>query len=295
MDGMKSGAHDAAIAQMFEHRIQGAYGKRLHYVIGGQGDPVLLVAGWPQTWYAWRKLMPALARQYTVVAVDLPGLGDSDKPVDGYDTRSVAARLHELIETLGWGRFHYVGHDIGCWVGYPYAATYRDRVRKLALLDSTLPGVVSNEMYAFAPERIVKNWHFFFNALPDLPEALLTGREREFLAWLFHSKARNPAAIEPAALDEYVRCYSASGGWRAATGYYRALFDSMEQNREHMAQRLTAPVLAVGGESGMGAMMEMMMRSVADDVTGLIVPECGHYVPEEAPAYLLEHLCAFLG
>jgi pimeloyl-ACP methyl ester carboxylesterase len=280
--------------ETFTHRMVGSYGHRLHCVIGGSGDPVLLVPGWPQTWYAWRRVMPLLARRFSVVAVDPPGLGESDKPIEGYDTGSVAARLKELTTALGWDRFHFVGHDIGCWIGYPFAATFPEAVRRLVLIDATVPGVVSSDAYAFAPERINRNWHFFFNALPDLPEALVVGRERAFLSWLFQSKSANPAAIDNAALDEYVRCYSAPGAWRAGVAYYRALFEDIAQNRAHASKRIKTPILAIGGDAGLGEMMEQMMRTVADNVTGRVIRNCGHYVPEEVPELLSEILFEFL-
>lgn len=279
----------------FEHRVAGPHGHRLHYVTGGSGDPLLLVAGWPQTWFAWRRVMPALARRFTVVAVDPPGMGDSDRPDHGYDTAAVAARLHELVRGLGWDRFHLVVHDIGCWIGYPFAAAYGDTVRSLTMIDAAVPGIIPAAAYEFAPERIHRNWHFAFNALPDLPELLITGRERAFLTWLFHAKTANPTAIEPAALDEYVRCYAAPGGLRGGYGYYRAIFQDIEQNRAYAAgPKLAMPVLAVGGAGGIGGLMEQMMRAVAEDVRGVVI-DCGHYVPEEAPGTLLGHLTAFLG
>jgi pimeloyl-ACP methyl ester carboxylesterase len=285
----------SAFRETFAHRVFGSHGHRLHYVIGGRGDPLLLVPGWPQTWYAFRRIMPLLASRFTVVAVDPPGLGDSDKPVDGYDTGSVAARLKQLTAALGWERFHFVGHDIGCWIGYPFAASFPDTVRKLVLIDATVPGIASSEVYAFAPERINRNWHFFFNALPDLPEALVVGRERAFLSWLFQAKASNPAAIDGAAIDEYVRCYSAPGAWRAGLSYYRAIFEASAQNRAHAAKPITTPVLTIAGEAGLGEMMESMLRTVANDVSSRVIPNCGHYVPEEAPEHLAEILLEFLG
>ena len=283
----------AEFDKIFKHGVQGTPGNRLHYVMGGRGDPILLVPGWPQTWYAWRRVMPLLASRYTVVAVDLPGMGDSDKPPDGYDTATVATRLHDLTRAFGWERFHLVGHDVGCWLGYPFAATYPKSLLKLVLIDATVPGLAPAEAYAFAPERIGRNWHFFFNALPDLPEALLAGRERLFLSWLFQAKSFNPAAISRQALDEYVRCYAAPGAWRSANGYYRAYFDNMAQNREHARHRLQTPVLTVGGDVALGSMMEPMLCSVADNVTGLVVANCGHYVPEEAPDELASALLDF--
>ncbi|OLU25550.1 hypothetical protein BVH03_18090 [Pseudomonas sp. PA15(2017)] len=291
---MNDTTHDeAAFASIFEHRMQGAAGERLHYVIGGRGTPILLVPGWPQTWYAWRKTMLALAKHYTVVAVDPPGLGDSDKPYGGYETDSVARRLHELTQALGWERFDFVGHDVGVWIGYAYTSLFSQQVRRLALLDATVPGLAPAQIYAFEPERISKNWHFFFLAQADLPEALISGREHAFLSWLFHAKSANSDWLEPQALAEYVRCYSAPGAWRAAASYYRALFDSMAQNHMHARKRLEMPVLAMGGEAALGGMMESMMRQVADNVTGVIAP-CGHYIPEEAPDFVVGHLLEFL-
>jgi pimeloyl-ACP methyl ester carboxylesterase len=281
-------------SRTFSHRVFGPQGHRLHYVIGGAGEPILLVPGWPQSWYAWRRVMPLLAKRFTVVAVDPPGLGDSDKPVEGYDTDSVAARLKELTEALSWDRFYFVGHDIGCWIGYPFAVNFPEAVLKLVLIDAAVPGVVPSNAYAFEPERIHRNWHFFFNALPDLPEALIVGRERAFLSWLFQSKTANPATIDSVALDEYVRCYSAPGAWRAGMAYYRAIFTSIEQNRAHALKRIETPVLAIGGDRGLGDMMRQTMETVAKNVTGRVIENCGHYVPEEAPERLNDILSDFL-
>jgi pimeloyl-ACP methyl ester carboxylesterase len=267
MSNGDSNNSEPALPSGFASDFQGTHGKRLHYVIGGKGDAILLVAGWPQSWYAWCKIMPVLAERYTVVAVDPPGLGHSDKPPDGYDTQTVAA----------------------------YAMAYPESVRTLTLIDATVPGIAPSQAYAFEADRIHKNWHFFFNALPDLPEALVSGREREWLTWLFRHKSANPAAIGPAAIEEYVRCYAAPGGLRAGFAYYRALFQSMAQNRELSSQRLRLPVLAIGGEGGVGELLADTMRKVADDVTGYVVPHCGHYIPEEAPDRLVELLTAFLG
>lgn len=143
-------------------------GTRLNYVEAGSGTPVLLVAGWPQSLYAWRHVMPALAPSYRVVAVDPPGPGESGPPQGGYDTANIARHIDAFVDALEIGSLHFVGHDIGAWIGYAYAARHPRKVRRLALIDAAIPGITPADTYALTPERIAKTWHFYFNALPDI-------------------------------------------------------------------------------------------------------------------------------
>ncbi|WP_244107277.1 alpha/beta fold hydrolase [Burkholderia sp. BCC0419] len=203
-----------------------ANGVRLHFVEGGDGAPVLLLPGWPQSWYAWRYVMPMLARAGSrVIALDPRGMGDSDRPVSGYDMRTVAADVHGLIGALRLsanGPIDVVGHDIGTWIGYAHAAEWPDDVKRLTVFDAALPGISLPPPAGFPSEEAnVKTWHFAFNRLSDLPESLLQGREREFLSWLFRVKAMRPWTITPADLDEYVRVNATPGATRAALSYYR--------------------------------------------------------------------------
>lgn len=275
----------------FSHHKAKVRDVELHFVTTGKGPPVLLLAGWPQTWYAWRKVMPIMAQNYTIVALDMRGLGDSDKPQSGYDTRTVSEDIYHLVKLFGGQRFFLVGHDVGAWVAYAYAAAHGQTVRRLVVLDAAIPGITP--AHAFGLSRDSKTWQFVFHTVPDLPEEMTEGRERQYLSWFFRTKSAHPETITPEALDEYVRCYSAPGGMRAGFEYYRAVFDDIEQNQEYAKTKLSMPVLAFGGEKATGDRMLHTMQSVADDVRGGVIPDCGHYIPEECPEFLAGEMLAF--
>ncbi|MGJ4909493.1 alpha/beta fold hydrolase [Bradyrhizobium sp. HKCCYLS2033] len=280
----------------FTHRFETVDGVRLHYVSGGPpaGDVVVLLAGFPESWFAWRKVMPLLGSRYRVIAVDFPGQGDSDRPADGYDTQALATAVHRLLQQLGLTSYHLVGHDIGAWVAYPYAALFEAEVRSLALLDAGIPGVTLPEALPFAPDRAWRTWHFAFHAVADLPEMLIHGRERDYLAWFLRRKGASPEAFSECDLDEYARVLTKAGGLRAGLAYYRAAALSALQNRELKARgRLKPPVLAVGADQGSIVDMAAPLREVADQVEGITISSCGHYIPEEQPAVLAEELDAF--
>ncbi|MFS3137114.1 alpha/beta fold hydrolase [Gluconacetobacter sacchari] len=169
----------------FSHGFETVDGVRLHYVTAGPEDaePLVLLAGYPESWFAWRKVMPILAGRFRLVALDLPGQGDSDKPLDGYDTGTVAQRVHGLLGQLGLSRYGLAAHDIGAWVSLPYALMFPHEVSRLALLDAGIPGVTLPDMLPVAPDRAWRTWHFAFHAIPDLPEALIDGHERVYLDW----------------------------------------------------------------------------------------------------------------
>jgi pimeloyl-ACP methyl ester carboxylesterase len=204
----------------FRHGTALVAGVRLHFVEGGEGAPILLLPGWPQSWYVWRYVMPLLASAgRRVIALDPRGMGDSDRPASGYDMGTVAAEIHGFVEALGLrasGPLDVVGHDVGTWIGYAYAADWPSDVRRLALFDAALPGI-SPPPAAGIPSADVnlRTWHFAFNRLDDLPEILLAGREREFLTWLFRAKAVRRWAITATDLEEYVRVNGIHPAWTA--------------------------------------------------------------------------------
>ncbi|CAN7700751.1 alpha/beta fold hydrolase [Caballeronia sp. LjRoot31] len=280
----------------FEHRFETVNGVRLHYVSGGRtdGDTVVLLAGFPESWYAWRKVMPLLAERYKIVALDLPGQGDSDRPAHGYDTQSLAGMVHGLLQQLGISEYFLAAHDVGAWVAYPYAALFGNEVRRLALLDAGIPGITLPDALPIAPERAWRTWHFAFHAIPDLPEMLIAGREREYLDWFLRRKTANPESFSDADVDEYLRVFKKDGGLRAGLAYYRAAALSAQQNRALCAKgKLKMPVLALGSDQGSIPDMAAPLRAFAEDVHGGTIAFCGHFLPEEQPAAVAAELTAF--
>ena len=266
----------------------------LHHVEAGRGEPVVLLHGWPQTWYEWRKVMPALAERYRVIAPDLRGLGDSSRPLEGYDKQTVAADVGELLDHLGVERFHLVGHDWGGPTAFALASLRPRAVRTLAILDVTIPGIGPTDITQGG-----RRWHHAFHMTPDLPEALVQGREAAYLGWFYRNFAWRPDAIGPEDVAEYLRTYTQPGALRAGFAYYRAMPTDAARNRALLDSgfRLEMPVLALGGARaearGRGEEPLSCLRAVALDVRGGVVPDCGHFVPEEQPellaARLLEH------
>lgn len=290
----------AATDQRFHHGSVRAGEITLHYVECGEGKPLLLIPGWPQSWYAWRKVMPSLAAQERrVIAVDPRGLGDSDKPEQGYDLATVAGDLHRFVdelELMSAGTLDVAGHDVGAWIGYAWAVDWPHDIGRLALYDAALPGITPPAP-AGIPSAMVntRTWHFGFNRLADLPEQLVAGRERLYLKWLFRAKLMDESAIADVDLDEYTRVFSAPGAARAGFNYYRSLFNDggVERNRERGENRLDIPVMAWGASDGVGDTLLRTMQKAANNVTGGVIESCGHYVPEEAPDTVVRQLMKF--
>lgn len=279
----------------FNHRIIRAHDINLHVVEGGSGSVLLLVSGWPQTWVAWRKIMPALAEQYHVIAVDLPGLGASDAPTGHADTAAIARYLAPILEAFGVADCQLAGHDVGAWVSYAFAAQYPDKVRRLVLIDAAIPGLTPPEAYKLSPTTMHKTWHFAFNYIPGLSETLVIGREREFLSWLFENKSHDwTQTFDALALNEYVSAYAAPGRWSASLAYYRSIFESIAQNQVSGLTPLAMPVLAIGGERGIGNLMASQLSKAASNLQSSVIANCGHYVAEEKPLELLKRLQSFL-
>jgi pimeloyl-ACP methyl ester carboxylesterase len=277
----------------FSHHMASVNGIQLHYVIGGQGDPVVLLHGWPETWYAWHHVMPALAKNYTVIAPDLRGLGDSSKPLTGYDGKTVAEDIHQLVTQLGFKTIFLVGHDIGAFVVYPYAAAHSTEVERLVVMEVPPP------ITGFFPPPSIPLWWIIFHQTPDVPEALVQGKEMTYLSWFYQNLAYNPAAITQADINEYVSHYYAPGGMRAGFEYYRAIPQDAIQNENYSKTNLTMPVLALGagyipafgGNPNTAA--ENGMKMLAQNVTGIIVPNSGHFIQEEQPDVVVKLLNNF--
>jgi len=292
--GSVSGAPNlpAGFTDTFTSRYIDTHELRQHAVIGGQGPPLLLVHGWPENWYAWRLLMPALARDFEVVAVDQRGVGLTDKPQDGYDTGTLAGDLASVMDELGHRRFAVVGHDTGFAISYALAADHADRVARVGLLE--LPGSpgTAPPPPLFLPGPLNDRlWHLTFNRIDGLNEQLVAGREDLFFRWEFDAAAKR---LADDVIGYYVGLLSNPDSLRGSFGWYRALEASIAQNEQRATRRLTMPVLGIGGEMSFGENVGNGVRAVADDVQSLVIPGTGHFLAEESPDELLAALTAFL-
>ncbi|WP_419827543.1 alpha/beta fold hydrolase [Sphingomonas sp.] len=280
------------------HHMTQVNGVRLHYAEAGEGEPVLLLPGWPQDWYAWRKMVPLLVAQHRrVIVLDPRGYGESDKPASGYDLDTAATDVHGFLAAAGLDRpggIDVVTHDLGAWIGYALASAHPGDVRRLVIGEVTIPD--PNATTPIPDEAAnIKSWHVAFNRLPDLPEALMQGREGVFLNWLFDHKAAQPAKIDPAARDEYVRAFSTPGTMVAFLSYYREAFGAAGLKRmgERRATPLPMPVLTVGGKEGIGEMLDKSFQGLATNVQSVQLDGCGHYIPEECPAEFMGAIDSF--
>ena len=281
----------------FTHHMIDLDEVRLHYVRGGEGPPLVLLHGWGSTWYMWRKVMNELAEHYTVIAPDLRGLGDSgvpQKPLSGYDKKTVARDIHQLVTKLGLGPIHLIGHDHGAATAYAYAAQLRDEIRSLVFCDMALMGVAGEGglEYFMDHRNELRLWHISFHAANHVAEMLIRGKEREYLRYMYRTQIYNVDAITDEDIEVYARSYAGAGGLRLEL--YRAFYEDAADNKEFAKNKLTIPVLAVGGAQSIRELCASSMEAVAENVEGVVIPECGHWVPEERPAEFLDHVLPFL-
>ena len=282
----------------FTHRWVEGDGVRLHVVEGDRsaGPAVVLLAGFPQTWWAWRTVMPALAERFHVIAVDLPGQGHSERPHGSYDTHTVAAHVQAALSALDVPTYWLVAHDIGAWVAFSLALKYEEHLHGVALLDAGIPGITLPESVPLDPERAWKTWHFAFHLVPELPETPLTGRERDYVDWFLRAKTLSPDTFDGAEVDQYAAAIAAEGGLRASLAYYRDAPRSARANRAALAGgRLTAPVLGTSRPHGAIPDMAASLGPWAENTTGVVIPEAGHFIPDEQPGAVVQALTAFLG
>ncbi|GAA5114985.1 alpha/beta fold hydrolase [Pseudonocardia adelaidensis] len=265
---------------------------RLHFVTAGSGAAVVLLHGWPQTWFCWRKVIPLLAEGHLVVAPDLRGLGDSSRPSSGYDKRTVSGDVHRLMhDELGIDEFHLAGHDWGGVTAYSLAAHHPESVAALAVIDVTIPGLGATDI-----SQGGRRWHHAFHRTPGLPEALVAGREDVYLGWFYRSFGYTSDAISDDEVREYLRTYSQPDALRAGFEYYRATPQDIADNAALAGKgALPMPVLAIGGAGGWGRGREVAdsLRQFADQVHDVVIDEAGHWIPEEQPRVLADHLTEF--
>jgi pimeloyl-ACP methyl ester carboxylesterase len=264
-------------------------GVELHYLTAGRGTPLILLHGYAETSRMWKPIIPVMAERFTVIAPDLPGIGDSDIPADGLDMKSAAIRIHNLAKSLGVGKAEVVGHDIGLMVAYAYAAQFPAEVTKLVLMDAFLPGVDGWEAVYNNPNI----WHFRFNG--PTPEALVQGRERTYFDYFWNDLAANKArSIPEADRKAYAAAYSRAGRMHAGWAYFASFQQAAKDFAQLSQTKLTMPVLTIGGEKSLGEALGQQARLVAADVTVVVLKETGHWVLEERPRETAEALQKFL-
>jgi pimeloyl-ACP methyl ester carboxylesterase len=264
-------------------------GVRLHYLTAGKGPAVILLHGYAETSRMWTPLIPLLADRFTVIAPDLPGIGDSAIPADGSDMKTAAIRIHALARKLGVEKARVVGHDIGLMVAYAYAAQFPAEAEKLVVMDAFLPGVEGWEPIYNSPAY----WHFRFHG--PTPEALVKGREQTYFTYFWNDLAADKNRSLPQAdRSAYIAAYARPGRMKAAWAY----FDSFPQAAKDFAQlsqmKLTMPVLSIGGDKSLGEALAQQMKLVATDVTVVVLKDAGHWIMEERPKETMDALVKFL-
>lgn len=265
-------------------------GVRLHYLIGGRGNPVVLLHGYAETSHMWLPLMPLLTKNHTVIVPDLRGAGESSKPESGYDKKNMAVDIHELVASLGFSRVSVVGHDIGLMVAYAYAAQFPQATERVVLIDAFLPGIGQWEKVWLLHDK----WHFNFYG--ETPLALVKGRERIYFEHFWNDFAADPSHSVPEADRRiYAAAYARPGGMRAGFEYFRNFEHDAKDFAALSANPLRMPVLVLTGEKASGGFLIEQARLVATNVRGEIVPGAGHWLMEEAPRVVIPALVAFLG
>jgi pimeloyl-ACP methyl ester carboxylesterase len=264
-------------------------GAKLHYMTAGSGTPLILLHGYAETSLMWKPIIPLLAERFTVIAPDLPGIGDSDIPANGLDMKSAAIRIHDLAKSLGVQKAEVVGHDIGLMVAYAYAAQFPAEVTKLVLMDAFLPGVAGWEAIYNDPNI----WHFRFNG--PTPEALVKGREQTYFAYFWNDLAVDKTrSIPEEARKAYIAAYSRPGRMHAGWAYFVSFQQAAKDFAQLSQTRLTMPVLTIGGDKSLGDALGRQAKVVATNVTVIVLKDSGHWIMEEKPKETTEALNNFL-
>ncbi len=284
--------NEAAFNNLFTHHVKQIKDVNYHYVIGGAGEPLLLLHGAFQTWIKWSAIMPELAKKYTLIVPDLRGLGDTSKPETGFDMRNVADDMYQLMQQLGFATFRVAGHDLGGGVTYALAAAHPDKVISFAFLDMLIPGFGFEQAWVPQPNGQFL-WFAALNAVPNLIEVLLNGREGEYLNAVLKSFTSNIDAISVAEMNEYTRTYALEGSMKSLGAYFRVMWTNIEHNHSNAVNKVAMPALAIGGGFSTGEMAANSLREVASNVTSVIVENTGHWLVDENPEKVLAYLMDF--
>lgn len=268
-------------------------GTKLHYVKGGQGEPLILIPGYPETWWAYHKVMPILAEKYCVFVVEMRGMGSSDKPADGYEKKNMAKDLFELVKNLGYEKVHICGHDIGAHVAYSFAANFPESTSKLIILDTPHPdaGMYQLPILPILGANYLYPWWLSFNQVKELPEQLLEGRMNIVIEWLFKNLIVDQNSISNFDKEVYEFAYNSKDAIRTSNAWYQAFPQDIEDSKTY--NKLDMPVLGIGG-SGYG-ILQMSLPNSTTDLQLKKVEECGHFILAEKPNETAKFITDFLG
>jgi pimeloyl-ACP methyl ester carboxylesterase len=280
-----------AFFKAFKSAFVTTNGIKMHYIIGGTGKQVVvLVHGFPSDWYSWRKIMPILAKDYTVIAPDLRGLGLSDKPKTGYSKKNLAMDIHGLVHQLGYKNIYIAGYDFGGPVSFAYTCAYPDDVKKLVMFEC---GGVAG----FGLEKLMDIthggiWHFGFFMQPVFPEMLIKGREKEFFsAFAFGEIVKEKSAFTKQDIDHYLSNLAAPGGLNGLFEYYRSYSQDVNDNLIFSKRKITIPVLAMDGM--VNGLTKKCLQPLATNLSGHVIKNGGHWLAEERPNEILEQMIPF--
>jgi len=264
--------------------------KKIAFHRVGDGDKILLISGFPQTRLSWNRLIPLLSHKFQCIPADLPSFGDSGILSAPATTENVGRVFHEFISTLG-APLHVVAHDFGAWCAYSWTLLFPGDFKSLTLIDAGIPGItLTNDIQLSDYKR---KWNFIFQMLPDLPAELTKGKEDIYVGWWFKNKVHTPGAIPASDVAAYVQAYAREGRMDAAFDYCRKIFDDMEFNKSYFKTKLPVRLLAVGGQYSIPNMGQIL-QPYFSSVIPVVIPDSGHFVPEEQPAALATELLAFL-
>ncbi|QSB28774.1 alpha/beta fold hydrolase [Flavobacterium sp. CLA17] len=276
----------------FETHYADVNSTRIHYVAGGEGQPLLLIPGYPETWWAYHKIMPLLASKYRVIIVEMRGMGNSSKPIDGYEKKNMARDIYELTQLLGYEKVNIGGHDIGAHTAYSFAANYPEKTSKLIILDTPHPdaGMYQLPMLPILGAQYLYPWWLAFNQVKDLPEQLLEGRMNIIIEWLFEKLLKNKNSVTNFDKTVYTQAYNSKDAIRASNAWYQAFPQDIEDSKTY--SKLTMPVLGVGG-SGYD-MLQMTLPNTTTDLQLKKIQDSGHFIlaenHEETANYIIEFL-----
>ncbi|WP_316849478.1 alpha/beta fold hydrolase [Pedobacter agri] len=268
-------------------------GTKLHYVEGGKGEPLILIPGYPETWWAYHKVMPILAEKYFVIVVEMRGMGSSDKPAEGYEKKNMAKDIFELVKQLGYEKVHIGGHDIGAHVAFSFAANFPESTSKLIMLDTPHPdaGMYQLPMLPMLGATYLYPWWLAFNQLKELPEQLLEGRMNMVIEWLFKNLLVDQNSMSDFDKEVYEFAYNSKDAIRSSNAWYQAFPQDIEDSKSY--KKLDMPVLGIGG-SGY-SMLEMSLSNATTDLQLKKVEDCGHFILAEKPNETAKCIIDFLG